>query len=138
MTMPSRRSLAIGGAGALLVVAVMMARGNDPAVPAHIRNALKLEPARRTVEQRKQVRDYFVEHGYARTTEVFASLHQKRARIAGEIAAIGPKGLSCRARSAFLNAANHCSGCFHCAEDRANSQSLGSLGAGPLRLLIRA
>jgi hypothetical protein len=34
MMVPSRRSLVIGGAAALLVAAVMLARGNDPADPA--------------------------------------------------------------------------------------------------------
>ena len=60
----------------------------DTAVPQAIRDLLKTEPAKRTEVQTRQLRDYFVEHGYTKTRDIFDPLHQERSQLTGTIAQI--------------------------------------------------
>jgi mono/diheme cytochrome c family protein len=60
--------------------------GSDTSVPQAIRDLLKLDAAKRTDAQTKQLRDYFVEHGYTKTRDIFEPLHKERTELSGAIA----------------------------------------------------
>ncbi len=62
--------------------------GTDTSVPQPIRDLLKFDAAKRTDAQSQQLRDYFVEHGYTKTRDVFEPLHKERAELTGTIAKI--------------------------------------------------
>ena len=64
------------------------ARGADTAVPKAIRDVIKLVPAKRTADQKKHLRDYFVEHGYVKTRETFVALHKTRAELTAAVTAV--------------------------------------------------
>jgi hypothetical protein len=46
-------------------------------LPKNIGRLVKLEPAQRSVAQKKELRDYFIEHGYAKTRAVFEPLQRQ-------------------------------------------------------------
>ncbi|MCH7686073.1 MAG: DUF1553 domain-containing protein, partial [Planctomycetes bacterium] len=50
-------------------------------LPKEIRELVKLEPGKRNDEQNQKLRDYFVEHAYARTRSVFEPLHKRQAEL---------------------------------------------------------
>jgi hypothetical protein len=60
--------------------------GLVPNLPADLKNVIKLERGKRTDAQKKQLRDYFVEHGYAATRPTFAPLHAQLAALKEELA----------------------------------------------------
>jgi hypothetical protein len=60
-----RAQKAVGGAG----------------LPADLQAALKHDAAKRSAEHKKQLRDYFIEHGYAKTRPVFEPLHRQLAEV---------------------------------------------------------
>jgi mono/diheme cytochrome c family protein len=53
-------------------------------LPAPLQAAVKLEPMKRSAEQKKQLRDYFIEHGYAKTRPIFVPLHRQLAEVEKE------------------------------------------------------
>jgi hypothetical protein len=57
-------------------------------LPKPVQELVKLDPAKRTVAQRKQLRDYFLEHAYSKTRTVFAPLHRQIAAAEKERAAL--------------------------------------------------
>ncbi len=57
---------------------------NTPSVPDPVRQAIKQEPAKRSAEQQKQIREHFLEHIYAGTRPVFDPLHEKVAGLRRE------------------------------------------------------
>ncbi len=52
-----------------------------PSLPKPVLDALKVDPAKRTEAQRKQLRDHFLEHVYAKTRILFDPLHQQLADV---------------------------------------------------------
>lgn len=52
-----------------------------PAVPGEVQAALKVEAAQRNDAQKKQLRDYFIEHVYAKTQPLFAPVRQQIADL---------------------------------------------------------
>jgi hypothetical protein len=50
---------------------------SQSSVPQPIRDAMKIDPAQRSDEQKKQIRDYFLENIYAKTKPIFDPLHQE-------------------------------------------------------------
>ncbi len=46
-------------------------------LPKPIQDVIKLDNAKRNDAQKEQLRDYFIEHAYAKTRPVFASLHRE-------------------------------------------------------------
>jgi hypothetical protein len=46
-------------------------------LPKPVQALVKLDPAKRTEAQRKQLRDYFLEHAYSKTRSIFAPLHRQ-------------------------------------------------------------
>jgi hypothetical protein len=49
--------------------------------PPPVRDALKVEPAKRNDAQKKLIRDHFLEHVYAKTRETFGPLHKELAAV---------------------------------------------------------
>jgi len=54
-----------------------------PALPPAVHEAVKIESAKRTAEQERLVRDYFVEHVYSGSRDLFAPLHARVAEVTG-------------------------------------------------------
>jgi hypothetical protein len=63
----------------------LTARGADTSVPKPVRDIIKLDPAKRTADQKKQLRDYFVEYGYTKTRDAVEPLHKTRNELTGAI-----------------------------------------------------
>jgi hypothetical protein len=57
----------------------------DTATPKPIRDLLKVDAAKRTESQSKQIRDYFVENGYTKTRAIFEPLQKERAELTGSV-----------------------------------------------------
>jgi hypothetical protein len=53
-------------------------------LPKPIQDLVKLDPAKRTPGQQKQLRDHFVEHAYTKTRALFAPFHQELAAVEKE------------------------------------------------------
>jgi hypothetical protein len=61
------------------------ARGADTSVPKPVRDIIKLDPAKRTADQKKQLLDYFIEYGYTKTRDAIEPLHKSRNELTGAI-----------------------------------------------------
>jgi mono/diheme cytochrome c family protein len=53
----------------------------EGALPKDVQEIIKIDPAKRTAEQRKRLRDTFIEFGWTKTRPIFAPLHQQLAAI---------------------------------------------------------
>jgi hypothetical protein len=53
-------------------------------LPQPLQELVKLDPAKRNAAQKKQLRDYFVEHVFAKTRATFAPLHKELTQIEKE------------------------------------------------------
>ncbi|HEY8506099.1 MAG TPA: DUF1549 and DUF1553 domain-containing protein, partial [Gemmataceae bacterium] len=49
----------------------------DPDLPAHIRDAVKLDPAKRSEAQKRELKEYFIENAYAKARPVLAPLRKE-------------------------------------------------------------
>ncbi len=61
------------------------ARGADPTLPAAVRETIKVESGKRSEEQKKLLREYFIEHGYTKTQAIFEPLHRELAAATTEL-----------------------------------------------------
>ena len=55
-------------------------------IPGEVYQAIQVAPAKQTPARKKLIRDYYLEHVYAKTRTVFNPLHQQEAKITKEIA----------------------------------------------------
>ncbi|HLW64261.1 MAG TPA: PSD1 and planctomycete cytochrome C domain-containing protein [Gemmataceae bacterium] len=53
-------------------------------LPKPLQDILKIETAKRTADQQKQLRDYFLEHAWSKTRAVFDPLHQQQRALEQE------------------------------------------------------
>jgi hypothetical protein len=63
-------------------------KAQQPAIPAEVVAAVRVEPAKRKPEQQQQIRDYFLEHVYADTRSVFEPLNKQLAEAQQQKAAL--------------------------------------------------
>ena len=55
--------------------------GDQPGLPEPVRLAIKAEPAKRTADQQKEIRDYFLQNVYAETKKLFDPFQQQLATL---------------------------------------------------------
>jgi len=69
----------------LLAWETLQKKVKDKAVPKPVHDAIAVGPDKRTEQQQKLIRDYFVEHVYSETREIFAPLHQRQTALKNDL-----------------------------------------------------